>query len=117
MYFIVNTKAKVLLTWLLGSVFFSIVSAEPPSSPSSDEPTERLSEKVGRVQAGAQMGGQRARNEALVEIERHDSRKAELVKLRYFAGLSVRVAAETLGIVARGTIPDRGTLALKHCHV
>ena len=45
-------------------------------------------------------------NEALVELERHDRRKAELVKLRYFAGLSVRAAAETLGIAPSTAISD-----------
>jgi len=47
-----------------------------------------------------------ALNEALVMLERHDSRKAELVKLRYFAGLSVRAAAETLGIAPSTAISD-----------
>ena len=45
-------------------------------------------------------------NEALVQLERHDSRKAELVKLRYFAGLSVRAAAATLGIATSTAISD-----------
>jgi RNA polymerase sigma factor (sigma-70 family) len=35
---------------------------------------------------------------ALAKLEQQDPRKAELVKLRYFAGLSIREAAETLGI-------------------
>jgi RNA polymerase sigma factor (TIGR02999 family) len=35
---------------------------------------------------------------ALTKLEQQYPRKAELVKLRYFAGLSVREAAETLGI-------------------
>jgi RNA polymerase sigma factor (TIGR02999 family) len=37
-------------------------------------------------------------NEALDELAREDPRKAELVKLRYFAGLSVQEAAEVLGV-------------------
>ncbi|MCA9054410.1 MAG: sigma-70 family RNA polymerase sigma factor, partial [Planctomycetaceae bacterium] len=37
-------------------------------------------------------------DEALQELEREDPRKAELVKLRYFAGLSEEEAAEALGI-------------------
>jgi RNA polymerase sigma factor (TIGR02999 family) len=45
-------------------------------------------------------------NEALVELERHDRRKAELVKLRYFAGLSVRAAADALGIAPSTAIAD-----------
>ena len=47
-----------------------------------------------------------ALNEALLELERHDPRKAELVKLRYFAGLSVRAAAEALGIAVSTAISD-----------
>jgi RNA polymerase sigma factor (TIGR02999 family) len=37
-------------------------------------------------------------NEALDALSREDPRKAELVKLRYFAGLSVQEAADVLGI-------------------
>jgi RNA polymerase sigma factor (TIGR02999 family) len=39
-----------------------------------------------------------ALNEALDALAREDSRKAELVKLRYFTGLSVQEAADVLGI-------------------
>ncbi len=39
-----------------------------------------------------------ALDEALRELEREDPRKAELVRLRYFAGLNEDEAAETLGI-------------------
>ncbi len=39
-----------------------------------------------------------ALDEALNRLAVHDSRKAELVKLRYFAGLTIRQAAEALGI-------------------
>ena len=39
-------------------------------------------------------------HEALDALAAHDTRKAELVKLRYFAGLSVEEAAEVLGISA-----------------
>src|SRR5262249_16390700 len=41
-------------------------------------------------------------NEALEQLAREDPVKAELVKLRYFAGLSVQEAADALGI-ARAT--------------
>jgi RNA polymerase sigma factor (TIGR02999 family) len=41
-------------------------------------------------------------NEALDQLAREDPTKAELVKLRYFAGLSVQEAADALGI-ARAT--------------
>lgn len=37
-------------------------------------------------------------NEALEQLAREDPPKAELVKLRYFAGLSVQEAADVLGI-------------------
>ena len=39
-----------------------------------------------------------ALDEALNELAVHDSRKAELVKLRYFAGLTIRQAADALRI-------------------
>ena len=39
-----------------------------------------------------------ALDEALAKLERQDPRKAELVKLRYFAGLPIREAAMALGI-------------------
>ena len=39
-----------------------------------------------------------ALDEALTALEAKDTRKADLVRLRYFAGLSVEQAAETFGI-------------------
>ncbi len=39
-----------------------------------------------------------ALNEALEKLEREDRRKAELVKLRFFAGLTIAEAAQVLGI-------------------
>jgi RNA polymerase sigma factor (TIGR02999 family) len=42
-----------------------------------------------------------ALDEALGELERHDSQTAQLVKLRYFAGLTHQQAAEALGITRR----------------
>jgi RNA polymerase sigma factor (TIGR02999 family) len=39
-----------------------------------------------------------ALNEALAKLESQDQRKAELVKLRFFAGLTVEQAAQVLGI-------------------
>jgi RNA polymerase sigma factor (TIGR02999 family) len=39
-----------------------------------------------------------ALDEALAKLEQQHPAKAQLVKLRYFAGLSIREAAETLGI-------------------
>ena len=41
-----------------------------------------------------------ALNEALIKLEQKDPRKAELVKLRFFSGLSNQQAAEILGIAA-----------------
>jgi RNA polymerase sigma factor (TIGR02999 family) len=46
-----------------------------------------------------------ALNEALSELERHDAPAAQLVKLRYFAGLSHTDAAEAMGISRR--VADR----------
>jgi RNA polymerase sigma factor (TIGR02999 family) len=42
-----------------------------------------------------------ALDEALTELEQHDDQAAKLVKLRYFAGLTHKQAAETLGIGRR----------------
>ena len=39
-------------------------------------------------------------HEALDALAAHDARKAELVKLRYFAGLTIEEAADVLGISA-----------------
>jgi RNA polymerase sigma factor (TIGR02999 family) len=39
-----------------------------------------------------------ALNEALEKLEREDKRRAQLVKLRFFAGLTISEAAQTLGI-------------------
>jgi RNA polymerase sigma factor (TIGR02999 family) len=74
-----------------------------------------------RAHKGAKRGGGRARvdlneeagavdapemdwvglDEALKELEAHDARLAEVVMLRFFAGLSVDNAAEVLGISSR----------------
>jgi RNA polymerase sigma factor (TIGR02999 family) len=40
-------------------------------------------------------------NEALDKLAEHDAQSAELVKLRYFAGLTIPQAAEILGVSAR----------------
>jgi RNA polymerase sigma factor (TIGR02999 family) len=42
-----------------------------------------------------------ALDEALHELEQHDAQAAQLVTLRYFAGLTHQQAAETLGIGRR----------------
>jgi DNA-directed RNA polymerase specialized sigma24 family protein len=39
-----------------------------------------------------------ALDEALTALEARDSRKSDLVRLRYFAGLSIEQAAEALGV-------------------
>jgi len=46
-----------------------------------------------------------ALNEALETLEKQDKRRAELVKLRFFAGLTIAEAAEALGI-ATSTADD-----------
>jgi RNA polymerase sigma factor (TIGR02999 family) len=45
-------------------------------------------------------------NDALDRLAAYDPRKAELVKLRYFAGFSVEVAAEVLGVSVRTAARD-----------
>jgi RNA polymerase sigma factor (TIGR02999 family) len=47
-----------------------------------------------------------ALDEALEALEQQDRDAAELVKLRYFAGLSLEQAAETLGVSARTASRD-----------
>jgi len=47
-----------------------------------------------------------ALHEALDRLAERDARKAELVKLRYFAGLTNEQAAELLGITARTAYTD-----------
>jgi RNA polymerase sigma factor (TIGR02999 family) len=37
-------------------------------------------------------------HDALDRLSAHDARKAELVKLRYFVGLTIKEAAEALGV-------------------
>ena len=49
-----------------------------------------------------------ALDEALTKLSATDERKAELVKLRFFAGLSNDQAAEALGISARTAYSDWG---------
>jgi RNA polymerase sigma factor (TIGR02999 family) len=47
-----------------------------------------------------------ALNEALERLEQYDPRRADLVKLRFFAGLSISAAAEALGIARSTAIAD-----------
>ncbi len=47
-----------------------------------------------------------ALNEALEKLAALDRHKAELVKLRYIAGLTIREAAEALGIAESTADPD-----------
>lgn len=47
-----------------------------------------------------------ALDEALNELARMDPRKAKVVELRYFAGLSVRASAEALGVSAPTVMRD-----------
>jgi RNA polymerase sigma factor (TIGR02999 family) len=56
--------------------------------------------EVDVAEFGARQDDQKllALDEALARLERQHPRKAQLVKLRYFAGRSIREAAEALGI-------------------
>ena len=45
-------------------------------------------------------------DEALKKLEREDSRKAEIVMLRYFGGLTANETADTLGISRRTVLAD-----------
>jgi len=47
-----------------------------------------------------------ALDEALARLRAHDARKAQIVELRYFAGLTVAETAETLGISVRQVSED-----------
>ncbi len=47
-----------------------------------------------------------ALNEALARLEQEDPRKANLVKLRYFAGFTIPASAEILGIAVATAITD-----------
>ena len=47
-----------------------------------------------------------ALNEALAQLEQEDPRKADLVKLRYFAGFTIPASAEILGIAVATAITD-----------
>ena len=47
-----------------------------------------------------------ALNEALKRLEKCDPRRASLVKLRFFAGLSIPAAADALGIATSTAIAD-----------
>jgi len=50
------------------------------------------------IVAGAPADDLLALDEALTQLQAHDPAKAELVKLRYFAGLTIEEAAEVLGV-------------------
>ena len=59
---------------------------------------------VDEVEIAAPLGNEEealAVNEALDRLAAHDARKAEVVKLRYFVGLSFEETAEVLGISLR----------------
>lgn len=57
--------------------------------------------EIAAPQLGADAVDLLALDEALSALERHDPRSAELVKLRYFAGLTVPQAAASLGVSPR----------------
>lgn len=63
------------------------------------------------LELGPEIGSGRSKNlialdEALNELERMDPRKAKVVELRYFGGLSVEESAEALGISAPTVMRD-----------
>jgi len=51
-----------------------------------------------------------ALDEALTELAKHDERKARIVELRFFAGMSIDETSELLG-VSPGTVMKDWTLA------
>jgi hypothetical protein len=59
---------------------------------------ERISADAIEIEAPIAEDKLMALNEALDRLEEHDARKAQLVKLRYFTGLTVEATAEVLGI-------------------
>jgi RNA polymerase sigma factor (TIGR02999 family) len=59
---------------------------------------ERVELNEGQLAAAGQSVDLIALDEALDRLAERDPRKAELVKLRFFAGLSIRQAADALGI-------------------
>jgi RNA polymerase sigma factor (TIGR02999 family) len=61
-------------------------------------PHERLAEEPAVKQSGLPPHDLLALNEALEELAREDAKKAQLVKLRFFAGLSVEEAARCIGV-------------------
>ena len=95
----------------------------PRTCPPPAEARRRILIDRARQKATAKHGGQRRRldldhlsiddgaaqtneellalDEALTELERHDPQAAQLVKLRYFAGLKHQDAAEAMGIGRR----------------
>ena len=61
-------------------------------------PREQILEAMAAVLGHTQSLHTNSLDEALARLEQADPAKAQLVKLRYFAGLSGREASETLGI-------------------
>ena len=59
---------------------------------------ERVELNEGQLAAAGRSIDLIALDEALERLAERDPRKAELVKLRFFAGLSIRQAADALGI-------------------
>ena len=59
---------------------------------------ERTETDVDRIESPSRAIDLVALDEALDLLSAHDPRKAELVKLRYFAGLTIAQAADALGI-------------------
>jgi RNA polymerase sigma factor (TIGR02999 family) len=62
--------------------------------------------KEGLVFAPGKMSALVALDDALVELAKVDSRKARVVELRYFGGMSVEETAEALGVHPNTVIND-----------
>lgn len=62
---------------------------------------DRQDVATSQLAAPAECGNLLALDEALDELAKEDADSAELVKLRYFAGLTVNQAAEVLGVSPR----------------
>jgi RNA polymerase sigma factor (TIGR02999 family) len=112
-------------TALVHEAYLRLVGSEDPGwngrghfFAAAAEAMRRILVENARRKAGPKAGGNRKRvefaavepaiedprvdlialDEALTALEAKDPRKADLVRLRYFAGLSIEQAAETLGI-------------------
>ena len=66
----------------------------------------RVDLTTGNLNDGSDTGDLEAVHEALAELEQHDSRAAQLVMLRYFAGMTLEEAGQALEISERSARRD-----------